>query len=277
MLVGYFDADDILTYANPAFLRSYDATLGMSWSDLLRHNHAHQVGCRIRTDDFEAWLLSVRGRRAKVPYRSFEADFLDGRWVWMTEIVDPAGGMLCIASDITSLRPGERDLRQSRDRALRFAYTDALTGIGNRRHGLALLEAAMERQPGSLSVALLDLDHFKQINDQHGHAHGDEVLRDFAHRLSHAIRRDDTCARLGGEEFLLVLPDTLPADAGHLLERLFQQLRDASLVPGGLDYRCSAGIAAWQAGDTLDLLLRRADSALYQAKSLGRDQWQLAP
>ena len=134
-----------------------------------------------------------------------------------------------------------------------FAYTDALTGIGNRRHGLALLEAAMERQPGSLSVALLDLDHFKQINDQHGHAHGDEVLRDFAHRLSHAIRRDDTCARLGGEEFLLVLPDTLPTDAGHLLERLFQQLRDASLVPGGLDYRCSAGIAAWQDGDTLDL------------------------
>ena len=52
MLVGYFDADDILTYANPAFLRSYDATLGMSWSDLLRHSHAHQVGCRIRTDDF---------------------------------------------------------------------------------------------------------------------------------------------------------------------------------------------------------------------------------
>ena len=81
------------------------------------------------------------------------------------------------------------------------------------------------RERSEVAVLMIDVDHFKQINDQHGHAHGDEVLRDFAHRLSHAIRRDDTCARLGGEEFCVVLGELDERNAEAIGERIRQRFQ----------------------------------------------------
>ena len=123
LLVALFDASDNLRYANStwrsAFALEPDTTL--TWSDLMRRSHATGVGAHIDTDDFEAWLVSTRARRGKQPFRTFEADLCDGRWIYMTETVDEQGWMLSVAFDVSAMRVGERTLRQARDGALRAA------------------------------------------------------------------------------------------------------------------------------------------------------------
>jgi diguanylate cyclase (GGDEF)-like protein len=277
-LVAWFDPRDILIYANVAFRRAYglDADERMSWSDLMRRCHALQIGARIETDDFEAWLLSAKSRRGKTPCRSFEADLQDGRWVLMTEETLGDGSMLCQAVDVTRLRADERQLRVDRDLAQRAALTDPLTGLGNRRHVFERLEAALAhaRARGEpLSVALFDLDRFKTINDRFGHQIGDATLRDFACRAGAAVRRGDLFGRLGGEEFLLVQPgadlDGATAAAAWILARA-RAKREAR--DGAPAYTVSAGVASLRAQDDAQSLYARADAALYRAKQGGRDR-----
>ena len=148
LLVALFDAGDQLRFANAAFRQSYG--LGPdeepTWAEMLLRNYAEGVGALIETTDTASWLVSARSRRGKLPFRAFEADLCDGRWVWMTETLRTDGWMLCVASDITELRTSERVLRQARDVAVRAAQTDVLTGISNRAHILQLLEQSIEQQ-----------------------------------------------------------------------------------------------------------------------------------
>lgn len=276
VLQALFDEHDILRHANAAWRQAYRVEPGISWADMMRRSHARREGALIETDDIEAWLASVRSRRGKQPVRTFEADLCDGRWLWVTETVDPAQGwLLCVGVDITPLRQDGRSLRQAHAKALAEAQTDALTGLSNRRHGLQLLQNALaDGAAWPLCIAALDLDDFKQINDTLGHAAGDQVLVDFARQLQRSIRREDGCARIGGEEFLLVLPATDAADAHAVLERLQAHVSESRPVDGQPDrsYSCSAGLALAARGETADALLRRADAALYRAKQAGRDR-----
>ncbi|HWO47070.1 MAG TPA: GGDEF domain-containing protein, partial [Solirubrobacterales bacterium] len=112
--------------------------------------------------------------------------------------------------------------------------------------------------------AILDIDHFKTYNDTHGHLAGDEVLRACAKAWDSTLRGEDTIARFGGEEFLVMLPDTDPDTAAEIVERL--RLR----TPMG--QTCSAGLACWDGVESVDEVLRRADDALYLAKASGRNQ-----
>ncbi|SDU33727.1 GGDEF domain-containing protein [Halopseudomonas salegens] len=158
-----------------------------------------------------------------------------------------------------------------------LATRDPLTGILNRRAFDDAIQpelARCERQGHALSLALLDIDHFKQFNDRHGHAVGDLVLQAFTHCCQTHLRASDRLARFGGEEFIIMLVDTDSHSAMQLMQRLRQSVHQ--LQPGSVSnqlmVRFSAGITQWQPGDTLDSLVRRADRGLYQAKNAGRDQ-----
>ncbi len=157
-------------------------------------------------------------------------------------------------------------LREVRALALR----DPLTGLANRRHVEDVLgDALAEARP--CAVLLLDIDHFKAVNDAHGHATGDTALREVACRLAAGLRPGDLLGRWGGEEFIVVAPAADAHAAWALGERLRTGLTDTPL-PGGLRLTLSAGVALSRPGDTPASLVARADGALYRAKQAGRDQ-----
>jgi two-component system cell cycle response regulator len=160
-------------------------------------------------------------------------------------------------------------------RLARQALTDDLTGLANRRHGGRQLErevALCVRHGRLLALVRVDVDHFKSINDSHGHEAGDQVLVEVARRLQGAVRGGDELARWGGDEFVALLPDTDKAGALRAAERLRAAVAAAPIVAAGteLPVTISVGWAHW-AGDTPDDLLARADRALYKAKDAGRD------
>lgn len=158
---------------------------------------------------------------------------------------------------------------------------DALTGALNRRGLDQTLNreiARAERTRTALSVAMLDLDHFKRVNDLHGHDAGDRMLVHFTGLIRSVMRRSDALARFGGEEFTLILPETDARGAHKLLDRLREVQRHTPLLYEGksLSLTFSAGIATLQADDNGALILRRADTALLAAKDAGRDNIQIA-
>jgi len=163
------------------------------------------------------------------------------------------------------------------------AVTDPLTRCRNRRYGLARLDEAVyaaDRQTMDLALAMLDIDHFKRINDAHGHPAGDQVLREVARRLMEAIRKSDVPVRYGGEEFMLILSQTCQHELEHIGERLRQAVAatpvTVALAGGGsleIPVTVSVGLSTFlRDGDTADALISRADQALYKAKASGRNR-----
>ena len=172
--------------------------------------------------------------------------------------------------------------RRYRQKLVTLASQDALTGLPNRRRTLALATAALDtartvQKP--LTIAIIDMDHFKTVNDRYGHASGDHVLREFARAGREALRQTDILGRWGGEEFLLVMPDTPIELALASLERLRTLMFGIRLpVSGnGLRVSLSAGLASYdETVKSLEDLIARADSALYTAKNEGRDLVRIA-
>ncbi|MBS0508258.1 MAG: GGDEF domain-containing protein [Proteobacteria bacterium] len=274
-LVAIFDVHDVLRFANAPFQQAYHLHPDgrSTWVDLMRGNYDQQRGTAVHAQDFDAWLASARSRRGKLPFRAFETELHGGRWIWMTETTLASGWMLCVASDISALSQDSRSLRQTRDQALRAAQTDALTGISNRTHVVQQADALIAQgQP--FVLVLLDLDHFKGINDRYGHPAGDDVLRDFARQLQASTRREDGCGRIGGEEFMMLLPGADLAQAHAVVQRLLDHVRASRPLPEApaQGYTTSAGLALHRAGESTSALYRRADQALYRAKQAGRDR-----
>ena len=171
-------------------------------------------------------------------------------------------------------------LRQNLDHSLELAVTDQLTGLHNRRYMEGQLAALVKRsQMGGdpVSALMIDIDHFKKINDGFGHDVGDEVLREFAVRLASNVRAIDLPCRYGGEEFTVIMPDTRLADAERIAERIRLHVAGSPFrVAGGselLSVTISVGVAATIGEtDTPEALLKRADSAVYEAKHAGRNR-----
>jgi diguanylate cyclase (GGDEF)-like protein/PAS domain S-box-containing protein len=181
----------------------------------------------------------------------------------------PGGGTVWhgYVSDISDLKRVEEELRA-------LSITDSLTGIHNRRYFQDRLKAEMirvKRASGALSVIMFDIDHFKRINDQHGHAVGDEVLKELCRRISQRLRRTDMFCRLGGEEFVVLCPNTDGSQAFSVALELWQALRSASMEGVGT-VTASFGVASWRVEEGVDGLLLRADSGVYAAKQAGRDR-----
>jgi diguanylate cyclase (GGDEF)-like protein len=162
------------------------------------------------------------------------------------------------------------------------ATHDPLTGMFNRRAILDHLNkklAHTRRHGQALAVGICDIDHFKQINDTHGHQTGDDILCELAASLKEALREDDTVGRMGGEEFLIVSTMQAGSDGLTLFARIRSQIAQTALATrsGGLHITISIGVATAVAGSTVDSLLERGDLALYQAKNEGRNRVVLAP
>jgi diguanylate cyclase (GGDEF)-like protein len=169
------------------------------------------------------------------------------------------------------------ELKEAYKRIEELAELDELTGSFNRRHIMRMLDdeiARAHRSQAPCSIALIDLDWFKRVNDAYGHPTGDEVLRTFAITVFANIRNTDRFGRYGGEEFLLVLPDTANDVAARTLDRLRAIIAelDWSAFSPGMRVTISAGVATLKPIETADTFLARADNALYAAKAQGRNR-----
>jgi diguanylate cyclase (GGDEF)-like protein len=176
-----------------------------------------------------------------------------------------------------SLYQSGQKLKEAYRRIEELAELDELTGAFNRRCIMRMLEEEIsrgQRMGSPCSIALIDLDFFKRINDAFGHPTGDEVLRTFAISVFANIRNIDRFGRYGGEEFLLILPDTTEESAAHMLDRLRGIVAelDWSAFSPGMQVTISAGLATLRQNETSDTFLARADNALYASKARGRNR-----
>ncbi|HEY8001961.1 MAG TPA: GGDEF domain-containing protein [Solirubrobacterales bacterium] len=185
-------------------------------------------------------------------------------WLLTMVAVAVAAGM--VTALVTARRRLEAEREELLIETIELARTDPLTGLPNRRAWRDELDRELARasRGGSMCVAMLDLDHFKDFNDEHGHVAGDALLQELARLWETTIRPSDTLARYGGEEFALLLPDCLIDGAAEVVERL------RTMIPEG--QHCSAGLACWDGEETPLALIGRADDRLYAAKGAGRDQ-----
>ncbi|NLV24319.1 MAG: diguanylate cyclase [Deltaproteobacteria bacterium] len=181
------------------------------------------------------------------------------------------------------LRVGERmidlqhQLFQAIEQQKKLAYTDPLTGIANRRAILDRLESEMaraRRDQVSLWIAILDIDHFKRINDNFGHLAGDRVLQECVERISRSIRKYDCFGRYGGEEFLLIFPAVESGAEMQTLERIRKTMadREMNVEDNSIHITVSLGAVKWNGSDTMDEMILKADDALYRAKQNGRNR-----
>jgi two-component system cell cycle response regulator len=267
----------------------------------LRTERMHSLSFRVG-EGVAGWVVE-RGESALINDVS-----ADPRFVALPENQTPIASMLCVpllargervgVVTATSDRPNTFDPSQlelvrfiattialdvENVRLHRVAVTDPLTGAYNREFLLARLpqeiEAAVDRDH-PLSVAMVDVDHFKAVNDQYGHSIGDQVLAEIARRLRGAIRAGDLLVRYGGEEFLAVLPKADAGRAWEVGERMRQRVCERSFSVGddvALILRISVGIAQWRSGEKMPHLIERADIALYGAKDRGRNRVEVAP
>ena len=192
-------------------------------------------------------------------------------------IVLVAAAVLSMRMGTLRMRLAQRklELQQALATIRELAQVDELTRLGNRRHIIEMLvieQGRSQRSGQPLSVVLVDLDHFKAINDRHGHAVGDAVLREFAGALRTGLRESDAAGRWGGEEFLLLLPQTPAAAAAVLVDRLRDAVEGMSFehVLPGLRITFSAGVTECVALEATHVAIERADQAMYLAKAAGR-------
>jgi diguanylate cyclase (GGDEF)-like protein len=196
-------------------------------------------------------------------------------WTWSEEAMLGTGALEAL---VLSLGLADRSLalRRDRDRARELADIDALTGLLNRRAWIErvyLLDEAMSQSGQPLSVLFLDLDHFKDLNDRHGHEAGDEALRTLAAAMREELREQDLIGRYGGEEFVIALPGADRVHALRVADRIRRRLHERSAAgPLRIAQTASIGAATQQAGEDVTALLKRADEAMYAAKGAGRDR-----
>ncbi|MFJ4155506.1 diguanylate cyclase [Pseudomonas sp. NPDC089752] len=263
------DGHSSFPYASQGLFDIYEVDL-----QLLRED-ASAVFERIHPDDLERVRRSVRSSAEHLsPWREEYRVCLPQaglRWV-RGEATPEVGEDGCTLwhgylTDISDLKGVEEDLRT-------LSVTDALTGIHNRRYFQERLKVELDRaqrDDQDLAVIMLDIDHFKRINDQYGHAVGDHVLRSLCQRIGQRLRRTDVFCRLGGEEFMVLCPGSNAEQARLLAMELWQGVRTVP-VEGVGKVTASFGVAGWRPGEGADALLLRADAGVYAAKQAGRDR-----
>ena len=228
---------------------------------------------RTEYDRYRTLLASDGVRRQEVRACGPEGAVL---WVEVSAVVIPGedglgcAGVVGVMADVTERKQMLEDM-------CRLARTDSLTGLWNRGYFMELAGrevARCHRGGGSLSLLIVDVDFFKAVNDTYGHDMGDRVLVDLAGRLARSVREVDVIGRLGGEEFVVLLPDAGQAEALTVSERMAEAVRGSAAECGGevVPVTVSIGLTSLHGDDDLDGLLKFADIALYAAKKKGRDR-----
>ena len=274
-------ADDRLLCANRAFMDVFfveeSKLIGQYFSDIMRNAFHPSKGPRIDADNIDAWLNRVQQLRRSRDFRLFEVDLVDGRWFLFSEQTMPDGEMLLQTKDITKQKIMEQHLNEHARRLTDLALTDELTQIANRRSFVASVQSEItrcSRQLCAMAFFLLDIDHFKTINDTYGHQAGDAVLRQLAALVKRTLREYDIFGRIGGEEFGVFLSQTNRETAEEVAERLRQLIaHEAFFIDGReLNITLSIGIALARDKTSFEQLYADADAALYQAKHSGRNK-----
>ncbi len=240
---------------------------------------------RIHPDDYEAVMENMRShlyRKSEVYEVEYRIQAKDGSYKWFYDRGkitrrDESGAPVLLAGivfDITRNKQMEQELIQSNKLLEALALRDALTGAYNRRElsriiSQEILRCKRTHQP--LSVIFLDIDHFKTVNDRFGHKQGDEVLKSVTHIIKSRVRRTDSVGRWGGEEFIIILPETELSSAAMAAEDLRREIMHKPLEGVG-HVTASLGVTALTAKDTLDSLVCRADGLMYEAKKSGRNK-----
>ena len=268
------DADHRIVRVNPAFERLSGFQLGS-----VKGHTLAVLSPGLRTDELyeRIWhSMDESGRWSGEMTLSNSHGGLFTVWISVSALVDqrsrPMGYML-LMSDLTVLRQAQAEVDH-------LAHFDTLTGLPNRSlvmDRLGQLLAGARRRHRSFAVVFADLDHFKEVNDNLGHHVGDELLQIIARRLTGAIRGQDTVGRIGGDEFIILLPEADHAAALAVSRKIETALREPVDLSGVAGYRpqASMGVAVYpRDGESVDLLMRNADSAMYSAKGLGRNQIQ---
>ena len=228
-------------------------------------------------------LGNVRGGiRVSLPLAPFEAAAADSRrqsyWVhgafWLITLTLLWVGGILLLRNVAQLEGLNRYMKDLNKQLEVAALTDSLTGIPNRLYFDQQLETHMissQRYGVAFSVIMLDLDHFKQINDHYGHPVGDRVLREFSQIVKQQLRLTDQFARWGGEEFIIAAPHTLLDHALTMAERIRAAVAECNLATIGR-VTASIGVTEYRPGETAMALLERVDDALYRAKANGRNR-----
>ncbi len=277
-LIGYLDADRRYRFVN----RVYQDWFGLNGSAMIGKTPEEALGPDTAREVAPYLEQAMRGETVR-----FERTILGGRQVESTLVPDLEDGQLrgvfLMSSDITARKSLEAQLQEENNRARVLADHDELTGLPNRRSleqrlASALVDAQASNAP--MALLFLDLDAFKPINDRLGHDTGDRLLRLVADRLKATLRATDTVARVGGDEFVVVLtPIRTVTDAQTIANKLLQAIRVPFNVEGHeLNVTLTIGIALHpQDGNDAATLMRQADATMYRAKSLGRDRFSMAP
>lgn len=231
----------------------------------------------LRCHEFQGYQQGdVRGGiSVSIPATGMIAQMEENR-IWL--IASALGIVLLISGIIIYIsRAFIKDLRQAEKKLIKMASLDFLTGLINRREAYSRLArtcARSDRSDKAIGILLMDIDHFKQVNDVHGHSVGDMVLKTLANCMLEQLRDYDIICRFGGEEFLVALPDTDPASILDTAERLRTSISKLSIslpTGGALSITVSIGISQRTVKENIDHAISRADSALYQAKAAGRN------
>lgn len=221
-----------------------------------------------------AMLLILKEQATELAAKALEIGFHD----FISRPIDLAELTARLRSQLRRKHYADR-LRDNMRSTIEQAVTDPLTGLYNRRYADIHLDALIERarlKESGLAVVILDLDHFKSVNDTFGHSAGDIVLREFSRRLQDNVRGVDLVARIGGEEFMVVMPDAGEAAAREITERIRQATEEPEFVVDedgtSLRVTVSIGCATLEPHESTFELMKRADSALYQSKHGGRNR-----
>lgn len=270
------DGGPHITYVNPAFekLMGYpaDEMIGQSPNLLNGPNTDKQTRYKINRA-----LRKGKGIRTELQKysKNGQAHWLD---INIVPLHDDKGKLQCFASierDLSRYKKMERQLAN-------MALFDSLTGALNRAAFMQHAEkefSRAKRYNRSLSVMMIDIDHFKDVNDRYGHAAGDHVLQIFVEAIEEEIRSTDVLGRVGGEEFTLLLPDTTIKSASYLAERVRERINKYPYIAGMhlIEITASLGVAVMTKKDNdFKDILNRADQALYKAKHAGRNRVKLA-
>ena len=277
--VAIFDANDTVIYCNESMAKLFGNTaeqaLDKTFSELIEQCFNSAEGLNIESDNLEQWLVAENNKRRSVPFRSFEIDTQDGRWHLVTEQVVSGDILYFNSTDITEKKQAEQVLSKELHKR---ASTDDLTVISNRRNfyemaDIAFINAQIEHKP--LTLILIDIDNFKSINDNFGHAAGDTALKEFAHNIKRKLRSRDLFGRIGGDEFSVILPNTDANDSLLIAERIRNTIATMRIVHEDQRLQLTASIGIVQPSPTMQSIhdvVNAADKALYQAKSEGRNK-----
>ena len=272
-VIWTMDLDGKITYINPAVERMRGITPEEAMRQSLDEIHPPESAANI-ADYYRQVFAAIEAGTEPPMFRGENEYYRKDGSIMTGELqviphLDGSGKvieLIGVTRDISERKVFEAELRN-------LAVTDTLTGVWNRRHGTELLTADLSaRRPGqALSLLMLDIDHFKTINDTFGHQAGDHVLIEIASRLRRSLRGSDMVARWGGEEFVVLLRDCALPDALRLAEDIRAAIAELPFGAMG-SLTVSVGVAEARASEDLTTWLERADQALYRAKRSGRNE-----